>query len=812
MNTSAINLHTKITGIVFWGLALIGIIACVVLMQIVEPVVTERYNKHFYEASVRSEFLLQTNPDLSSERLRAELDFVRKDTGVDAFEISSGMDIIVIGKIHPEAGSRSILIQYANNEASPENHELVVVMYQPSAADTLANIRKNVIIGMAALFFLFGMVLQKILRRMLTNPYARMIKIASGFIDNPDGRFDDSRGDEFGFLASFINKALDDLVAKQHELESALTRAVDSERALFAEKEHAEVTLSSIADAVVTTDENGEIAYVNPVSEALLGCDLASIRGKRLSDVVDLFSEETDLLVDDSCIECIRTNSIVRDQGTQRLVRRDGTYLEVQTSAAPLRDGIGEVIGAVLVLHDVHEAHVLARQLSYQASHDPLTNLINRREFENQIHDVLESSTMRGIGCALCYLDLDQFKIVNDTCGHIAGDELLRQLTHQLSTIIRDTDTLARLGGDEFGVLLRGCSTADATRIADSMCQLVKEFRFAWEDKSFDIGVSIGLVPLHETTMDMVGALSAADVACYAAKDHGRGRVYVYESNDMELERRRGELVWATQISDALQEDRFRLYFQPIVPLSSRDTLSSHCEILLRGVDKNGKIIPPGAFLPAAERYKLMPAIDRWVINTLFLHYGDDIRNRHAKARFSGTGKHTGPISVNLSGASINEAGFLDFIRKKIEKFNIPPAALCFEITETVAVANLVEASEFIHDLKRIGCSFALDDFGSGMSSFSYLKNLDVDYLKIDGSYVKDLVHDPIDRAMVEAVNQIGHAMGIATIAEYVEDEAIFGALSAMGVDYAQGYGIARPAPIDGLFAKDRSQTIEVLA
>jgi diguanylate cyclase (GGDEF)-like protein len=449
---------------------------------------------------------------------------------------------------------------------------------------------------------------------------------------------------------------------------------------------------------------------------------------------------------------------------------------------------LGKVIGTVMVFHDVSEARKLQHQLSYQASHDALTGLYNRREFENNLeYSLLESRRDSSHHC-LCYLDLDQFKLVNDTCGHVAGDELLIQLSTLLKEHVRDSDMLARLGGDEFGILFNYCSMKDARRAAEKLLTSINNFRFVWQEHSFDVGASIGVVAINRGSRSIADILSAADVACYAAKDGGRNRVHIYEPDDEELKQRHGEMRWVSRIKTALTSNQFILYYQPIEPINGQTPGHKRFEILVRMLGPEEQIIPPMAFIPAAERYGLMPEIDRWVIrNTL------DALTRQPK------NGEKWICSINLSGQSLSEEGFLEFILKELEDTDIDPGCICFEITETAAIANLNNAVKFISALKETGCSFSLDDFGSGLSSFAYLKNLKVDFLKIDGGFVKNMVTDPINNAMVEAINDIGHVMNIQTVAEFAENEAIIGALKDLGVDFAQGYGIDIPRPLEEL-------------
>lgn len=435
------------------------------------------------------------------------------------------------------------------------------------------------------------------------------------------------------------------------------------------------------------------------------------------------------------------------------------------------------------VMLDITEAHELSRKLSYQAMYDALTGLVNRHEFESRLERVINTARQDQTENALCYLDLDQFKVINDTCGHIAGDELLRQLGQVLQLNIRKRDTLARLGGDEFAVLLENCSLQQAERVANTIRQSIQDFRFAWDDKNFNIGVSIGLVPITAGSESITDILRRVDTACYTAKDKGRNRIHIYSPDDEELARRHGEMQWVARLNVALEKEQLQVWSQKIVPINDDLTQGQHYELLLRMEDNDGTTIAPGAFLPAAERYNLSPRIDRWMINTIF-NWFSQYPDKLDKLTM---------CSINLSGQSLSSEELLQEILRKFSIFNLPPSKFCFEITETSAIANLSSATHFISTLKEQGCRFALDDFGSGLSSFGYLKNLPVDYLKIDGLFVKDILVDPIDLAMVKSINDIGHVMGKKTIAEFVESQAILEKLREVGVDYAQGYGIEKP-------------------
>lgn len=437
---------------------------------------------------------------------------------------------------------------------------------------------------------------------------------------------------------------------------------------------------------------------------------------------------------------------------------------------------------------DITDRKHSEEQLTFLARHDPLTGLVNRREFEIRLERALITARREVITHTLLYMDLDQFKLVNDTCGHIAGDELLRQITIQLQDHMRSIDTLARLGGDEFGVLLENCSNEDATNVAHKLRQLIQDFRFVWDNKVFTLGVSIGLVAIDDKTESVKNCLSLADAACYAAKDAGRNRVHEYSPEDWELASKQREMQWASRITQALEEDRLVLYRQEIATVNKSDDFSegTHYEVLVRIIDDGGEVYP-GAFIPAAERYNLMPALDRWVLNKVFSWLNGCQQQLDALAE----------CAINLSGLTLSDETFPEFLRELFKTYPIPPHKICFEITETVAMTNLTKTIEFINEFKQLGCKFSLDDFGSGFSSYGYLKNLPVDYLKIDGTFVKDICDDEIDYAMVESINRIGHVMGKRTIAEFVESQAILEKLSALGVDFAQGYFVARPERVE---------------
>lgn len=435
-------------------------------------------------------------------------------------------------------------------------------------------------------------------------------------------------------------------------------------------------------------------------------------------------------------------------------------------------------------------------QITYQASHDTLTGLINRREFENRLQRGLLSAQQHGKVHALFFIDLDQFKIVNDTCGHNAGDELLRQVAYQLRQKIRERDTLARIGGDEFTVLLENCHLDDAVEVAQQLREAVQNFRFAWHEKFFAIGASIGVVMITPTSESAAVLLSQADAACYTAKDLGRNRIYVFNEDDASRNERVGAMEWVTRITHAFQENRFVLYCQSILPLrGAKEGDPYYYEILLRMRGENGEIIPPTAFIPAAERFNQMQGIDRWVIRESF-----SVLRRLMQGQRNGL---MTVFSINLSGASLCDEKFSVYLQEQLTQFDIPARNICFEITETAAIRNLTQAVLLIQHFKRLGCKFVLDDFGAGLSSFNYLKHLPVDGIKIDGVFVKGMAINRMDFTMVEAINNIGHAMGLTTTAEFVEDDTIMRKLLELGVDYAQGNWVQRPRPLEEWFSND---------
>ncbi len=561
-----------------------------------------------------------------------------------------------------------------------------------------------------------------------------------------------------------------------------------SELGLYQEKERAQTTLTSIGEAVLTTNKQGFIELVNPVAERMTGCGAAAAQGKYVSDVLMLFDEISGKRNADPVLQALAENRVVASSEPCVLRSLDRESYIIEFTAAPVRDSQGRIAGAVLVFRNTTEVHDLARQVAYQASHDFLTDLINRHEFEKRLDQALQGIRSEGQSHVLCYLDLDQFKVVNDTCGHGAGDELLKQLTALFKKRVRRTDTLARLGGDEFALLITDCDISHAMEIAEELRRLVHGFRFLWEGQAFDISASIGMVPLTADSGSMTDVLAAADSACYAAKGLGRNKIYLYRHDDKILARWHGEMQWISRIRETLDASEFQLYSQDIFPLTPGSTFRM-AEVLLRMQDRSGTLIPPGAFLPAAERYNLMPDVDRWVVANAL--------RAISRERQLGRQHAVGLWTINVSGQTLSHDGFVEFLIQHIEQHGLDPGTICLEVTETAAVANLNRVREIMMRLRHVGCRFALDDFGSGLSSFTYLKNLPVQYLKIDGSFVREMLGNPMDIAIVDAISQIGRVMGLEIIAEYVENEGTLERLRLMGVNYAQGNYLHLPEPLE---------------
>jgi diguanylate cyclase (GGDEF)-like protein/PAS domain S-box-containing protein len=562
-----------------------------------------------------------------------------------------------------------------------------------------------------------------------------------------------------------------------------ITRRVSLiERSLFMEKQLAKTTLESIGDAVLTTDESGKITAINKVASCIIDCSEKESIGQAVSSIFKIYNESDQLrkYKIDPVIKVLSERVSITSGQELFLLSKNNKEYSIEFNISPILDSNGYLHGSVVVFRDVTEMRTLSTKLSYQASHDTLTGLVNRREFEKCINNALNSARKQNKVHVLCFMDLDQLKVINDTAGHKAGDEMLKQIANKLPPVLRGSDVLARIGGDEFGVLLESCDLASAMVLAEKFRITINEDRFSWGNNSYDISISIGLVLVDADSGDLSDVLGAADAACMLAKENGRNRIEQFTADSEVLIKRRNETRKMQDITRAIEQDQFVLYCQEIKAINDKENELPFYEILVRMKNDDGEIIPPMSFIPAGERYNLMPELDKHVIKKVFEIY----------PKLSAIQPQ---LSINISGQSIGDELFLDYVCDIIQSSSIPHSLICFEITETAAIANMSTAIMFVERLRDLGCKFALDDFGSGLSSFGYLKKLKVDYLKIDGSFVRDIVHDSIDLAFVEAIHRIGEMMKIRTIAEYVENQNTLDKIHEIGINYAQGYYIGKP-------------------
>lgn len=753
--------------------------------------------------------ILFNDPDAGNEILNS----LRHDSTIAAAEVnlsngerfvhyhSDQYNEIYVEEIH--SGYINLDFTYANLPVVYNEKiigEVVVLASKREISDRLIYF---FIVSLIVLVFALGIAiaLSSRLQRLIYMPIQHLADIAKHVSEEKDYhiRAKIFHEDEIGNLAEDFNEMLAHIQERDENLESLV-----EERTAEVKNRNEELNVE-ISERIKAQEkrEDSEVRFKSAFYSAAIGMalvkqdhsisqvnqSLCNMLGYTQEELIDtLFKELT--FIDDVNLSVGQHFKLVRGelshyQLDKRYIHKTGKIIWGLLNVSSVRDINNEFLYAIAQVQDITEAHNLSDKLSYQASHDSLTDLVNRREFERRLDRVVDNVEEEKSEHALLYIDLDQFKFVNDTCGHTAGDELLHQVSNIMEEKLRQRDTLARIGGDEFAVLMEHCKIKQAMRVADLIREAVEEFRFVWEEQSFNIGASIGVTPINILSANATEIMKQADAACYAAKESGRNRVHLYHEKDTSLANRYGDMQWVTRINSALEENRFQLYAQPIMDIENSNT--THYELLLRMKDEAGAIIPPGAFLPAAERYNLISKLDRWVLNTAFQWLTDFPESR----------KHISFCSINVSGQNLGDDQFRTYVMEKLKETKVDARKICFEITETAAIANLNNAMEFIVTLKSMGCLFALDDFGSGVSSFAYLKNLPVDYLKIDGMFVKDIVDDPIDFAMVKSINEIGHVMGKKTIAEFVENDAILDKLRSIGVDYAQGYGIGMPAPLE---------------
>jgi len=568
-------------------------------------------------------------------------------------------------------------------------------------------------------------------------------------------------------------------------LANDITYRKSVEATLGKSKHQAQITLESIPEGVITTDAKGVIDYLNTAAQELVSASSEQATGARLSDILQLVDESDRRDLGDPVSQClINRKRISMGRRALLISKLDDKEVSVDVSASPVVAPDGAVAGAVIMVRDVSELRGLTARMSYQATHDGLTGLINRREFERQLNLALQESASDNIGHVLCYLDLDRFKTVNDTCGHQAGDMLLREISAIIKEQVRDSDYVGRLGGDEFGMLLSGCPLKKARQIADDVCEAVRAYRFVWQDKIFTVGVSIGLVEIGPDTTALEDVLAAADSACYLAKEAGRGRVHVYSAQDEASARQRGEIHWLQKLQNALKDNQFELYTQPIISLGGRVPFGPAVEVFLRLKDEDGSLIPPEKFIKAAERYRLMGSVDRWVVNSTLASLSQGAIKLPDERS----------CTINLSGQTMGEEDFLEFVVESLDHSQIDPSRICFEVTEAAVVNNLEHAKRFVGVLHGMGCRFGLDDFGGGIGSLASLQGLDIDYVKIDGVFTQDLGSDTINQEVVGSITRLSKTVGFKVVAEQVEDQVSFDNLRELGVNFIQGNYVEAPS------------------
>jgi diguanylate cyclase (GGDEF)-like protein/PAS domain S-box-containing protein len=563
-------------------------------------------------------------------------------------------------------------------------------------------------------------------------------------------------------------------------------------------KRQAQYTLESISEGVITTDNDGHIDYMNTAAEALIGTNRDDAAGHRVGELFTLIDDADRRPLGDPVDRCLAMRRRVNMGRRAVMVSVDGEHEHsVEITASPVRGSGNSISGTVVVFHDVSELRGLTQKMSYQATHDPLTGLINRREFERRLDEAMDSAHSEEAVHMMFYMDLDRFKAVNDTCGHLAGDNMLREVAGLIKTEVRDSDFVGRLGGDEFGTLLIGCPIEKARQIASDICNAVADYRFVWKDKIFNIGISIGLVEISHASGTLQDLMSAADSACYMAKQQGRGQVHVYSARDEAVARERGDIQWLRQLQTALHEDGFELAVQPIIAMSGKAESGPAVEVLIRLSDGREKGDASAEFLRPAERYQMMPEIDRWVINaTLTAISGGEIKLSAHRS-----------CAINLSSQTLGDESFLGFVVDALDRSGVAPAAICFEVTETAILSNVQHAQRFIEVLHGIGCEFSLDDFGSGLGSFASLKHLPIDYLKIDGTYTRNLPTDLVNQEMVSAMVKLARTMQFRIVAEQVEQQEDFDWLRDIGVDFVQGHFIEAPSKLGSTSATGKYRT-----
>ena len=694
--------------------------------------------------------------------------------------------------------------------ATDSTHEVIGVLVVEISRDGISKAQREIIhngLFITLISLLLTIIMALYFSRTVISPIALLTKGIHRIRDGILGeRIYTGAGGEIAVLENGINNMSASLeIAKIREKERA-------DETLFIEKSKAQITLEAIGEGVITTDINGYISYLNSAAENLLGVNIDYAMGKHLHDIfhVNHISKTAGMhlheifhINSDSKSEninyplstCLEKGESVRHDDPLILISANGAEFIIRDNATPLRTRSGKIVGMVLIFHDFTHIQRISDQLTYQATHDELTGLRNRREFERRLDELITNSNFKIHEHALCFLDLDQFKVVNDTCGHVAGDALLKEISRLLHSQVRHNDLIARLGGDEFGIILVNCPIKQAVLIAENIKNTIKQYQCKWEQHVFDIGVSVGLVPIVSPDCPPAEIMINADTACYIAKDNGKNRVHVYQATDHDFLKRHDEIRCLQKINQALDKDSFELYGQTIAPTNTNSGNLKY-EVLLRLKD-NGKLMRPADFLSTAEHYSLMPEIDRWVIKSFITSLEKNGIDTFKDEKYI--------FNINISGQSLCSDGFLDFIVDLFESSQISPNLITFEITETAAIHNYEAAINLMQHLQKLGCAFALDDFGSGLSSFRYLKELPVDYLKIDGYFVSNIETNEVNQSIVDAIIRIARALNLKIIAEFVESEETRQALEKFKVDYIQGSAIEMPVPLVEILARFKS-------
>jgi diguanylate cyclase (GGDEF)-like protein/PAS domain S-box-containing protein len=783
------SIPTRITVIVFWGMLFIGVISAYFLINNMRNQTIGEYVHIVDRVSDRIADSIHADKIVADALLIQLLEHHGKDYLLGISVHQSGRNPIQHGSVSTEAAVFTRYLRSSSSENNETVSQTLVKTYFLSVDQVILNERKTVLLLIGLVLVGFGAFMRWALSTVLAKPFDEMVQTASKISDGEiELRFDESLTGEFGYMAKFINVSLDHVVREKGDIASALARAnekvSESEVELRFERERAEVTLHSISDAVITTDQKARVLYANPSALRMLGMTAASVNGKSVADIMIIADELTGKKIEHPVRQCLKSGSGTGLFDYLILRRPDGMTFDIAASVARIKQDRRGLIGAVMVFHDASHARKLNRQLSYQATHDELTGLFNRREFDRQLEIGLHLVRIKSAEHVLFYMDMDQFKIVNDTCGHYAGDELLKQVATLIKDKLRDSDVLSRLGGDEFGALLTHCGIDHAMTVAKSIVDSMASYRFGWQDKSFSVGLSIGVVPINPGSVDIDAVLEMGDAACYKAKSAGMNQIHLYSPEDTDHQHRNAAYDWSARLMEESERDRLCLFQQPVFGVQSGEI--EHHEILLRYREQDDKIIMPAALISAAERYRMMSDIDQRVIARAisFLANGDcaiDIK-----------------LSINLSTQSIN-SDMRQFIENEVAKSNIDPSRIVFELTEVSVISGLAEAESFIGVLHRQGFRFAIDDFGTGLSSFSYLRRLQVDYVKIDGQFIRNVDADEVDRAMVSSIVQVCRALDIKTIAEYVESSAVAQVVRDIGIDAVQGYWISKPEPLEQL-------------